>query len=479
MSGSFAVPYGYTAARGTFPSYLQDRHLATIGPTRSGKGATVIVQALLQVRHSVIVIDPKGQNAAITAAWRRRMGQEVVVLNPFGLHGGPPWHLPRHRYNPLAHLRIDDPNIVAEVAALSQALILTKGREPYFDDTARDLVNALILYLVDRLGPRATLGHLRRLLTLIGSRSSQAAELLVAMGHSPHRFIREPIGRFKDPEARDIASAINTAITQTAFLDDPALGDLSGSGGLTGSDVDLMQLKFWPTTVYIVLPGHYMDAYARFLRLIISSAIAQLTSRAGGHPVLIILDEFARLENLPAVTAAFGFAAGFNLQLWPFLQDLAQLKAVYGEEWASILANCGLIQFFTPTDIETAEYLQRRGGLMTGETRSRSLGSFWSGGGGGSVSETRIPLLPFERTMSLSGSESLVFFAGVHDPLIAGRLPYWQIPRLAGRFDPDPYAPQHAAIVAAAPQGGSRLLAAPRAWLARLTDGSHAKTGRR
>jgi type IV secretion system protein VirD4 len=62
------------------------------------------------------------------------------------------------------------------------------------------------------------------------------------------------------------------------------------------------------------------------------------------------------MEALPAVTNAFGFAAGFNIQLWPFLRDLPQPEHLYGEKWMSILANCGLMQFFTPVDIQTAEY---------------------------------------------------------------------------------------------------------------------------
>jgi len=440
MSAELTIPYGYVPKRKTFLSYTDNRHLVTIGPTRSGKGSTVIMQALLQSTASIVVIDPKGQNAAVTARHRRAMGQEVFVLNPFGLHGGKPWHLPKHRFNPLAHLDLDSPSLAADVAALGQALIITQGREPYFDDTARDLVTAVMLHLVATLSAEATLAGLRKALTDIGARGKEAAALIAAMSQSPHAFVRQPIGRFKDVEARDISSAINTAITQTAFLDDPALSDPARGGTLTGSDFSIMQLKKKPTTVYLILPGRYMDAYARFLRLIITSALDQLTSEPGGHPVLFVLDEFARLQHLPAVSNAFGFAAGFNIQLWPFLQDLPQLEALYGKKWMSILANCGLTQFFTPVDVQTAEYLQRRGGMMTGSSRSRSVsGLFGWGNRSHSLSDQRVSLLPFERMMSLPEQESIVFFAGAHDPLFAPRVPYWQIPRLAGLFDPDPY----------------------------------------
>jgi type IV secretion system protein VirD4 len=72
MPTEFAIPYGYNAERGTFPSYTDNRHLCTFGPTRSGKGSTIIIQALLKVPHSVVVIDPKGQNAAVTARRQSR-----------------------------------------------------------------------------------------------------------------------------------------------------------------------------------------------------------------------------------------------------------------------------------------------------------------------------------------------------------------------------------------------------------------------
>ena len=63
-------------------------HLLVLGPNGSGKGTRLLIPALLQMSgRSVVVIDPKGELAAVTAAWRRTVG-DVVVLNPFGLHVG-------------------------------------------------------------------------------------------------------------------------------------------------------------------------------------------------------------------------------------------------------------------------------------------------------------------------------------------------------------------------------------------------------
>jgi type IV secretion system protein VirD4 len=434
MSDKPAIPYGYNSERGTFPSYTDNRHLITFGPTRSGKGATVIVQTLLQASHSIICIDPKGQNAAITARRRREFG-DVFVLNPFGLHTGEPWHLPKHRFNPLAHLNIANDNVVADVAGLSEALVLTEGKDPYFDNTARDLVKLIILHLIATKGGAATLADMRRLLTLP---EKGFVEMLVEMLASPHPFIAQPATRFTR-DTRDIASSISSAITQTAFLDDPVLADPQ-KGTLTGSDFTMQQLKQKPTTVFVILPGRYIEAYARLFRLIVTSAVDQLTAEPGGHPTLMILDEFATMQNLGAISKAFGFAAGFNLQCWGFLQDIPQLKTIYQDKWESFIANAGLLQFFTPADMTTAEYLQRRGGMTTGETKSRSLSqSVGSKQVGQQISETRVPLLPTEEMMSLPAHAQIVFFAGTHGPAFVNRLPYFEIARLRGLYDPDPF----------------------------------------
>jgi type IV secretion system protein VirD4 len=336
----------------------------------------------------------------------------------------------------LSHLRIDDQNLIADVSSLAEALIVTKGRDPYFDDTARDLVKLVILDLIATKPPgTATLPEMRRCISLP---EREFVEMLVDMNKSPHIFIRQPASRFLR-ETRDIASAISSAITQTAFLDDPVLAD-PDHGTLTGSDFTMLQLKRKPTTIYVILPGRYTEAYARLFRLIVTSAIDQLTAEPGGHPTLLLLDEFAAMQNLAAISKAFGFAAGFNLQCWGFLQDLPQLKAIYGEKWETFIANAGLLQFFTPADLTTAEYLQRRGGMRTDESKSVSR---TSAPGQQSVTEQkgelRVHLLPIEETMSLHPERQIVFVAGAHQTVRAGRKLYYRIDRLRGLYDPDPY----------------------------------------
>ena len=63
--------------------YDGNSHLMTFAPTGAGKGRGLIIPTLLRYPGSVVVIDPKGENFAVTANQRRKMGQKVVVLDPF------------------------------------------------------------------------------------------------------------------------------------------------------------------------------------------------------------------------------------------------------------------------------------------------------------------------------------------------------------------------------------------------------------
>lgn len=349
--------------------------------------------------------------------------------------------MPKHSFNPLAHLDINSENVVAEVGGLAEALIISEGNEPFFSDAARDLVKAIMLHLVATKGRQATLPEMRRLLTLPRADKPEQDQFLqhclmpmLQGAHSPP-FVRQPAMRFIDNN-RTVQSVMAVAATQTGFLDDPAI-----AATLSGSDFSMLDLKRKPgCTVFLILPGRFMEAYARFFRVLITSAIDQLTSVPGGHPVLLLLDELAVCQNMAAVSKAYGFAAGFNLQCWGFLQDLPQLKAIYGDKWESFIANAGLLQFFTPADMTTADYLERRGGINTmGESTSRQTSPFLRWPRGLSFGETRDPLFPPERTMSMEGHEQIVFFGGKHQARTAERRGYWDIERLNGLWDDDPY----------------------------------------
>jgi len=65
------------------------------------------------------------------------------------------------------------------------------------------------------------------------------------------------------------------------------------------------------------------------------------------------------------VERAMGLMAGYGLQLWPILQDMSQLKDLYGARANTFVANAGVLQTFGVNDFETAKWLSQSMGKET------------------------------------------------------------------------------------------------------------------
>lgn len=428
--------------------YSGDQHLVTIAPSRTGKGTTAIIPTLLDHDASALVIDPKGQNAAVTCRARKLMHPDrVFVVNPFGLHTGPPWNLPKHKFNPLASMDIGSDNFVADVSSLCEALIITEGKDPHWPNAARDLVSAIIMDLKLREPDKATLPRMRTVLTLPPKLFLERLDEMVA---SREPAVRQRAGRFLSSSG-EVQNVLSTAITQTSFLDDPAL-----ASSLSGDDFRLLDLKRQGMTVFLVLPSRYLMAYFRWLRLFVVAAVDALTSTTDrpAKPVLFMLDEFAQLGHLSAIETAMALAAGYGVQLWPILQDLNQVKTIYSDRWETFLANAGIIQVFRPNDLTTADYFSKRTGTYTHRLAGFSYGTDESDyqaadqagpvkGVSRSFSLTSRPLRTPHQLFGMPNDRQILFISGSEYPAWTARKPYYDDERYktrgAPRYDPDPY----------------------------------------
>ena len=150
-------------------------------------------------------------------------------------------------------------------------------------------------------------------------------------------------------------------------------------------------------TVYLVLPADRIDAFGRWLRLLIQQAItvnARNIETKPEKPILFILDEMAALNRLTMVEQAYSLMAGFGMQLWGIVQDLSQLEKIYGKGWETFIGNSGVLQYFGSRDHKTAEYFSKLCGVTTivkfsiTNAIARAFSSSTGQGGGNSSSST-------------------------------------------------------------------------------------------
>lgn len=69
--------------KGVLVRLPQAVHTMVVAPTGVGKGVSCIIPFLLTCEESCVVVDFKGENALRTAEHRRRMGHDIVILDPF------------------------------------------------------------------------------------------------------------------------------------------------------------------------------------------------------------------------------------------------------------------------------------------------------------------------------------------------------------------------------------------------------------
>ncbi len=438
--------------------YSGPKHLITIGPPGSGKSAGLVVPNVADLPRSMLIIDPKGELAAITAKARAKMGR-VVILNPFGVFADELPHMKSHGFNVLAQLDPTSDDFADEGAALAEALIAVEGEQnKYFPISARNLMTALILWEKLTNGKDANLLNVRRMLTAPSGYDSKGVpatgfmKTLFDMALSDVDAIANRAGRLverlteKNASTTSVQDVIETAASETAFLDSPPI-----ARDLTGGDFRFTDMRREIVTVYLILPTSRLHTHAKWLRLIITAALRALYEPVAAKerngqktrlpPVLFVLDEFAQLGRLEAIEAALGIARGSGVQLWPFLQDLNQLKDLYPRRWETFMTGAGAVTAYAPRDWFTAEYLSKMCGQKTDITIHQNLGQSLNGDGRGNSEgwgEHGFPLLRPENLRQMKPETMLCFVEPEPNPFFTMAPPYPRTPY--GRaLDRNPY----------------------------------------
>jgi hypothetical protein len=236
---------------------------------------------------------------------------------------------------------------------------------------------------------------------------------------------------------------------------------------LARNDFDFGEIKRRPTTVYLVLPPDQMRRHSGWLRLLLTSALqAALRPRQWGEPsILFMMDEFAALGHLEIIENAWAQVPGYGIQMMPVIQDLSQLKNLYGDRWESFAANAGVITSFAPNDPTTAEWLSKRMGQTTRMMRTvntsygynagsnRGTTNNPNGGAGSSqgdsdgwnwsknMNETpiKVPFMPPELLYGMKTGYMVVISAGLSNAAPSFAHAYYKITTRDQRARPNPY----------------------------------------
>lgn len=452
-----------------FLGWAGDGHVLTVAPTRSGKGVGLVVPNLLHYAGSVLVVDPKGENYAVTHRYRERaFGHRIICIDPFHVVTdearetdsiNPLDGLVDYRQPQSTYLK-QNPELLDEVSMIADSLIVRPAEEkdPHWNDKCRSLLKGLILAVVYGLGPngRRHLGEVRTMLTAGLDRLVGFLPIMERFSGDVDGMLGRAAREIRSMGREEFKNVISFALKHTEFLDSPrAVRCLGRDGRNCSGTYDLRDLKVrGKVTIYMVLPPHYLAQYGRLFRLWITMAMASMTRTsarpADGCPVLFILDEMAQLGTMDMMRKAVSLLAGYGMSVWMIWQDLSQLKSLYKEDWPSFIANAKVQQYFGINDHETAKWISEMLGEETIEVETTSESSSLSKerfalikgvktkNKSVSNAETERSLLNPDEVRRLTRKAVLMFVQGV-PPIACERMTYYDDAVFAGRYDRNPY----------------------------------------
>lgn len=431
--------------------------MITYGGTGSGKTTTAVVPNLLHWPGSIFCIDPTGELSSQTAAYRRSLGQEVVILNPTGV-----LNLPNTSYNPLsplieAHETTKDPKsphsarfkLVDKCQAFCMVLLPEPNasdgdKNKQFRDEARTLILLGLLQLVVNDPKYCNLVKLRE---------------LVADENKINRVLSIAF----DPRCKSILNGVffSTALAVSRLLlqseryfytlADEALKVYHAYGHLgrslsEESSLRMASLIQKPTTIYLIFPPtpSEVEAYRPWIQLIIGNALDVMPlygSNEPGKQTLFLLEEFGNIGKVPGIDAALQQYRKFGFRAWLILQNRHQLTINYGQTTAkSMLSACATVQVLT-VDVEHAEELSKEIG-KEGFTGNGTSGGGGSGLNTGSNSVQERPVLEANQILELNGkNKSLLIARDTLTPsviTILDKCPYWRVDKWADKVAPNP-----------------------------------------
>lgn len=447
---------GLTGAAGR-PAILIGRHrgryltlpgqlsVLLAAPTRSGKGVGVVIPNLLNWPDSVVVLDIKGENHALTAGYRAEHGQAVYAFSPFDENAR------SHRWNPLTAVRTSPLHRVGDLLSIGQVFFPNDGSgtssEAFFNDQARNLFLGLGLVLLETPAFPRTIGEMLRQSSGKGQPLKDHLSGLIKQRAEDDQPLSDEC---VDALQRLLSNSENTLSSVVATFNAPLtiFADAVVDAATSANDFRLEYVRRRRMSIYVRVPPHRLASARPLLNLFFSQLVSLNTQTLPEQDptltvqCLLVNDEFTAMGRIGVITNAAAFLAGYNLRLLTVVQAMSQLDAVYGEKEARTFAtNHGLQILFAPREQRDADEYSAMLGHFTERATSRGRSRSSGGHGSSTVSrneseQRRALLLPQE--FKELGSERLVVIFENCKPILGEKIRYYRDKAFRARLRPAP-----------------------------------------
>ncbi|HVC07304.1 MAG TPA: type IV secretory system conjugative DNA transfer family protein [Solirubrobacterales bacterium] len=340
-----------------------------VAPSQSGKTSGLAIPALLEWQGPALATSTKSDLLGDTVARREQLG-EVMIFDPARVSGMEP-----SRATPLQ-------GCTSWRGAMRVAHWLTAaartgnggglGDADFWYSTAEKLLAPLLF-------AAATSG--RTMAAVIGwldeGPEASAVEVETLLGEAGEPAAKRAWQATQNREERQRSSVYTTAEIAVAAFSDPRVIEETAGADYTPAAL----LDGGMNTLYMCAPSHEQERLRTLFSTMVQElvAVAYESAAATGKPIdpplLLVLDEAANIAPIPNLDEIASSGAGQGVQLLSVFQDLAQIRARYGERASTIVNNHRAKVFGTGiSDPETLNYVSRVVGAGEFEQLSRTAG---------------------------------------------------------------------------------------------------------
>lgn len=466
------LPFGFTW--GKKPKQIRfkaDTANLILGTAGSGKLATKLAYDMLEKDQRAVVLDLKGEIAAITTSVQPWC--EIHCFNPYGLWREAPWFLPHHRFNPLDMLDKNAPSFFEDALTLSLNLInrskASGGNSQHFDNKAVALCHAGILCLKEYNDNASLIDLFHFIGDLRGGGEEDFFKDLhyPAMKGSVFAAVQQMADELMSKRSNapsEYESILSTVSNSLSILGSPSLQmALAGHSDITAEQFcqpDKTR-KF-----FIIIPAHLMEACAPVIRCIFAAFTIQQQRKPLGQ-LHMVIDEAAQLGKFDALLRMFAYGRGSKTRVTAVFQNYGQIVENYGKEGTdTLMGNAQTKLILGVASEQTAKFVSEYLGKATHEfdpflkqfeathKRSQALHKALQGGNIyhhiGDISQADAGmehqdgvsrnLLNPDEVMHMDSDVGIVSFHGLGiRPYQCRKIPYYQNKNTAPLFLPNPF----------------------------------------
>ena len=396
--------------------HKHNTNILIVGGSGAGKTRTYGVPNVLECACSMVITDPKAEILRKTGNLLKQKGYEVIVfdlINPAA----------SFCYNPFVYVH-DDREVLTLIENLIQNTTPShsKSSDPFWEKSETALLQALMLYLLHEAPPEEQ--NFSMVMEMIAAAEvhedddnfQSPLDILFERleMREPDSIACKQYRIFKQAAGKTAKSILVSVGVRLAAFNLPSIAKLTMT-----DELHLQELGERKIALFCCIPDS--DKSLNYLVGMIYTQLIQTLYRQADRvhkgrlpmPVHCLMDEYANL-SLPKDTFLSALATMRSRGIFCsiIVQNMAQLKAMYKDDWESLVGLCDEFLYLGGTEKETHKYVSELLGKETISTTSYNQSKGRSGSYSINHQQSGRDLMTPDEVRLLDNSKCILFIRG-------------------------------------------------------------------